>query len=165
MRWEFSAVGVAALTAQNVRLSSEALEVPRSELGVSTEFRVYRTPGWSLGNFRASGSVRRHCPLPFLLPPLSAKECKKPKPAKKPAGGIEPGTPVLRRRLGGGDPLSSLRYPIVLSYVSDTPNNVGGLCVSVLWLLFAVFFSRCCLFLEVPGGRWHQLVVTLSPAS
>ena len=27
---------------------------------------------------------------------FSAKGCRKPKPAKKPAGGIEPGTPVLR---------------------------------------------------------------------
>ena len=30
---------------------------------------------------------------------FSAKGCRKPKPAKKPAGGIEPGTPVLRHRL------------------------------------------------------------------
>ena len=30
---------------------------------------------------------------------FSVKGCRKPKPAKKPAGGIEPGTPVLRHRL------------------------------------------------------------------
>ena len=30
---------------------------------------------------------------------FSAKGCRKPKPAKMPAGGIEPGTPVLRHRL------------------------------------------------------------------
>ena len=30
---------------------------------------------------------------------FSAKGCRKPKPAKKPAGGIEPGTPVLQHRL------------------------------------------------------------------
>ena len=54
---------------------------------------------------------------------FSAKGGRKPKPAKEPAGGIEPGTPVLRHRhhqiadvgrggvLGGGYPLSSLKCP------------------------------------------------------
>ena len=34
---------------------------------------------------------------------------------------------VSRRDKAGGYPLSSLRYPIVLSLVSDTLSNVGGL--------------------------------------
>ena len=56
---------------------------------------------------------------------FSAKGCRKPKPAKKSAGGIDPGTPVLRhpkttfsgtssncrRGKGGGYPLSSSKYP------------------------------------------------------
>ena len=35
---------------------------------------------------------------------FSAKGCRKPKPAKKPAGGIEPGTPVLEDREEGLQP-------------------------------------------------------------
>ena len=46
---------------------------------------------------------------------FSAKGCRKPKPAKKPAGGIEPGTPVLRHiRLVE-------RHQIAARYVGDPP--------------------------------------------
>ena len=47
-----------------------------------------------------------------------------PSPPPKKAYVIDVGRGGVR---GGGYPLSSLRYPIVLSYVADTPSNVGGL--------------------------------------
>ena len=47
---------------------------------------------------------------------FSAKGCRKPKPAKKPAGGIEPGTPVAPRRLRLVE-----RHQIAARYVGDPP--------------------------------------------
>ena len=41
---------------------------------------------------------------------------------------------------GGGYPLSSLRYPIVLSYVSDTPSNVGGFLVNFSQTLGRIWY-------------------------
>ena len=43
--------------------------------------------------------LQRGCPKTQSFARFSAKGCRKSKPAKKPAGGIEPGTPVLRHRL------------------------------------------------------------------
>ena len=57
---------------------------------------------------------------------FSAKGCRKPKPAKKPAGGIEPGTPVLRtpapRRLRLVE-----RHQIAPRYVGDPPPKTKNL--------------------------------------